>query len=173
MDGVHSLHNSITAGGWIKKGKEKAIKSNTGRVRVNLNGACNAANADIIIHESETINAQSTIKLFDKLQIHQPQGTIHVIADNAHYYRSNLVKQYLEENPRVNLIFLPPYSPNLNLIERLWKFYKKEILYNKYYETEKEFRNYTNTFFENIHHRKKQLLSILKDNFYFPALEFS
>ena len=78
MDGVHPLHNSINCNGWIKKGTEKAIKSNTGRDRLNMNGACNIAKTEVIIHEDVSVNAQSTIALFDKILIHQPKGMIHI-----------------------------------------------------------------------------------------------
>ncbi len=63
-----------------------------------------------------------------------------IIADNARYYRAKLVKQYLESS-RIRIEFLPSYSPNLNLIERLWKFFYKKTLYNKYYETYEEFKD--------------------------------
>lgn len=168
MDGVHPLHNSILCNGWIKKGSEKAIKSNTGRDRLNINGACNVAKGEVIIHTDISVNAQSTITLFDKMQTHQTKGTLFVIADNARYYRSKLVSEYLAVNHRIKLIFLPPYSPNLNLIERLWKFYKKEILYDKYYETFEKFKQKTLSFFKNIHIYKNELSTLLKDNFYYP-----
>lgn len=173
MDGVHPLHNSMLCNGWIKKGTEKAVKSNTGRDRLNINGACNVENAEVIIHEDVSVNAQSTIQLFDKMQVHQPKGNMFVIADNAKYYRSNLVSEYIKTNTRVKLIFLPPYSPNLNLIERLWKFYKKEVLYDKYYETFKEFKQKTKLFFENIATHKDELITLLKDNFYYPIQLYS
>jgi transposase len=95
-----------------------------------------------------------------------------VIADNAKYYRSNLVKEYLELNPRIIILFLPPYPPNLNLIERLWKLYKKEILYNTYYATFEEFRKSTAVFFETISDRKDELATLWRDKFYFPHLRF-
>jgi transposase len=172
-DGVHPLHNSIPASGWIKKGQEKAVQANTGRDRLNINGACNAADGEVIVVESGTINAQSTIALFDKMQDHQPEGKLHIITDNAKYYRSKMVREYLDMNPRINLIFLPPYSPNLNLIERLWKMYKKETLYNTYYETFAAFRESTNDFFEKISGRKKELSKLLNEKFYFPNLRFA
>ena len=126
MDGVHPLHNSMLCNGWIKKGTEKAIKSNTGRERLNINGACNVEDGAVIIHEDASVNAQSTICLFDKMQEHQTKGTLFVIADNARYYRSKLVAEYIEKNTRIKLIFLPPYSPNLNLIERFWNIFLME-----------------------------------------------
>jgi transposase len=173
IDGVHPLHNSIVANGWIKKGTEKGIQANTGRQRLNINGACNAATGNVIIHEDVCINAQSTMTLFDKLQQAQPKGKIIAISDNARYYRCRLLEEYLENNTRIELIFLPPYSPNLNLIERVWKFYKKKVLYNKYYETYDEFKKQTFTFFENIDDYKIELNSLLRDKFYFPNQIYS
>lgn len=173
MDGVHPLHNSINCRGWIKKGSEKAIKANTGRDRLNINGAVNVAKTDVIIHADVSVNAQSTIMLFDKMLVNQPQGTLHIIADNARYYRSNLVAEYLKTQPRINLIFLPPYSPNLNLIERYWRFFKQKILYGKHYQTFLEFKNETLNFFENIKLYTKELATLLADNFYFPLARFS
>lgn len=173
MDGVHPLHNSMLCNGWIKKGTEKAIKSNTGRERLNINGACNVEDIEVIIHEDVSINGQSTICLFDKMQAHQRKGNLFVMADNAKYYRSKLVSEYLKKNKRVKLIFLPSYSPNLNLIERLWKFYKKEVLYDSYYETFKEFKKKTLTFFQNIKDHKEELITLLKDNFYYPIELYS
>jgi len=167
-DAVHPLHNSIVSGGWIKKGKEKAIKANTGRNRMNINGACNVATGDVITYDDLCINAQSTIALLGKILLRQSKGKVIVIVDNARYYRCKLVTDYVQANSRLQLIFLPPYSPNLNLIERLWKFYKKKILYNKYYETFDEFKKQTKDFFDNIVDYRSELKSLLKDNFYFP-----
>jgi transposase len=56
---------------------------------------------------------------------------IHIICDNARYYRSKVVSEYLLSS-KIELVFLPPYAPNLNLIERYGRFFKKEILYGKY-----------------------------------------
>lgn len=173
MDGVHPLHNSMTCNGWIKKGEEKAIRANTGRDRLNINGACNVAKAEVIIQDGVSVNAQTTIALFEKMQLHQHKGKIFVISDNAKYYRSNLVAEYLKNNKRIKLIFLPSYSPNLNLIERLWKFYKKNILYDQYYEHFDDFKNKTLTFFEKISIHKEELLTLLKDNFYYPIQLYS
>ena len=92
---------------------------------------------------------------------------------NARYYRSVLVSQYIKKHPRINLIFLPPYSPNLNLIERLWRFYKKEILYDAYHQTFSDFKNATINFFENIKNYQNELLTLLRDKFYFPLAKFS
>ena len=66
---------------------------------------------------------------------------------------------------RIELIFLPPYSPNLNLIERLWKYFRKRILYNKYYGTFSEFKEHAMAFFANITGHQAALRTRLADNF--------
>ncbi len=165
MDGVHPQHNSVPAFGWIKKGETKTIKSNTGRTRLNLNGVINAETHQVVIRHDETINAQSTIALFKMLEKkHRKAEKIYVIADNARYYRSKMVKAFLGDS-RIKLIFLPPYSPNLNLIERLWKYFRKKILYNKYYDTFAEFKKRALAFFANIKKHKAALRTLLADNF--------
>jgi transposase len=165
VDGVHPLHNSQPACGWLKKGYEYTIESNTGRNRVNINGAYNLEEKKVIIEESPCINAQSTIELLHKILKEQPLGMIYIILDNARYYRSQLVQDFLKDHTRIQLMFLPPYSPNLNLIERLWKFFKKKTTYNTYYEQFFYFRRCCIDFFNNIEKYADELQTLMTDNF--------
>jgi len=165
VDGVHPLHNSQPAYGWIRKGTDMVIQSNTGRQRLNLNGAYNIEDHQAIIQESDSINAQSTVSLFEEMLRNQPLGKIYVILDNARYYRSDLVKTFVKKNKRIKLVFLPPYSPNLNIIERLWKFFKKKITYNTYYEKFAVFREYCLRFFKNLDKYRPELETLMTDNF--------
>lgn len=166
MDGCHPTHNTICSYGWIEKGTEKEIKSNTGRERINLNGVYSPNDNEVIVIESETINAQSTIQLFEKIESkNQDLKKIYIICDNARYYNCNLVKEYLKSS-KIELIFLPSYSPNLNLIERLWKFFKKLVLYNKYYEKFTDFKEKVLEFFrEKIINYKCEITSLMSENF--------
>lgn len=165
MDGAHPQHNSKPAYGWFKKGKKAQIKSNTGRKRININGVLDAKNAETIIDLSESINAETTIDLFKKVESYYPKANnITIICDNARYYRSKLVSKYLK-NSKIKLEFLPPYAPNLNLIERLWRFMHKKVTYNKHYESFDIFKNKILEFFENIEKEKETLKSLLVDNF--------
>jgi transposase len=165
MDGVHPLHNSQPAYGWIRKGTDMVIQSNTGRQRINLNGAYNIEDQKVIIQEAESINAQSTISLFEEMMLNQPLGLIYVILDNARYYRSEMVRLFVKKNNRIKLVFLPPYSPNLNIIERLWKFFKKKVTYNTYYEKFAVFREYCLRFFKNLDKYRAELETLMTDNF--------
>lgn len=173
IDAVHPLHNSQPAFGWIKKGEEQALPANTGRMRVNINGAYDIQYHDVTIQEDESINAQSTIALFEKLLKKYPSVILYLIVDNARYYRSKKVQEFVAQHSRLKLKFLPPYSPNLNLIERLWKFFKKKVTYNKYYEKYDVFRDKCTDFFENIGQYKSELQTLMTENFYVFDVKFS
>lgn len=165
LDGVHPQHNTQLAYGWIKKGQDKVVKSNSGRQRININGALNVDTLEVIIRTDDTINAQSTLKLFETLEQKHPQAdTIFMTLDNARYYKNGIITEYLKTS-KIKLLFLPAYSPNLNLIERLWKFMRRTILYNQYYEKFADFKQAVMQFFENINQYDHKLATLLTRNF--------
>jgi len=105
-DATHPQHNSIPSYGWIKKGQEKKLKANCGRQRLNINGAVNIETPEPTTGFYDTINADSTIDLFSKIEAKHPNAkTIYIIVDNARYYRSRLLKEYTE-GTKIKLIFL-------------------------------------------------------------------
>jgi len=166
MDATHPHHNPVVACGWIKKGHEFELRSNTGRQRLNINGVINIQNLDAVTRFDDSINAESTIALFQQIEKHYPKAKkLHIICDNARYYRSRKVSEYLETS-KIELCFLPPYSPNLNLIERYWKYFKKTLLYNRYYETFSEFKQACENFFANAKDHAVALKSLLTENFH-------
>lgn len=141
IDGVHPTHNVQPAYGWIKKGVRKEIPANSGRSRLNLSGAVDVISHKVIIQSDKTLNADSTISFFQKIEKAYPnKNKVHVFCDNAKYYKNQLVQEYLEKS-KIVLHFLPPYSPNLNPIERLWKWMKERVIYNTYYPEFEEFRS--------------------------------
>lgn len=147
MDWVHPMHNATNGYCWIKKGTEKEVKSNTWRNRININWAYCTETQEVTIVTSEKINAQSTIELYKKIEAkYSNLEKIYIVRDNARYYNCKLVKEYLKDS-RIEEIVLPPYSPNLNPIERLWKYFKKVVTSNKYYETFSEFKKEVEYFF--------------------------
>lgn len=166
-DSSHPEHNTRPSYGWILKGKDndKLIKTNTGRERLNLNGALSLKNHTALVLEEKTINSETTIKLFEELKQSQPKGKIYLILDNARYHHSKLVQAWIKQHRRFKLIFLPPYSPNLNLIERLWRFFHQQVTWNHYYPTFAEFREEALKFFRNLKRYQTELNSLLTDNF--------
>lgn len=175
LDSTHPTHNTTASYGWILKGKknDKFIKTNTGRSRLNLNGALNLKNHQAVVLKEKTINHKATIKLFKKLLKKHPKGKIHLILDNASHHHHHTLKPFLKKHRRLKTVFLPTYSPNLNLIERLWRFFHQKVTNNRYFETFEEFRETTVKFFKNLDNYQEELKTLLTDNFQFvPNLKF-
>ena len=161
-DGVHPLHNTRPDYGWIYRGETFDMPTNPGRNRVNISGALNAADVtDVEVLEADRINAQATIELWTKLLLKHPDKIIYNVCDNAKYYHARVLKEWLAQNPRCKVLYLPPYAPNLNLIERLWKYLRKEVISHYFYETFDEFRRAILGFFRNIKEHKQALESLL------------
>lgn len=140
MDGVHPTHNVQPAYGWIQKGVRKEIPSNSGRSRINLSGVIDVIDHKILVQEDKMLNAEATISFFRKIEEAYPEKNgVHVFCDNARYYRNKAVTEYLKTS-KIRLHFLPPYSPNLNPIERLWKWMKERVIYNTYYAEFEDFK---------------------------------
>ncbi len=109
------------------------VKAPSGRERLNVLAALNAKTHDLVTVTNQSyINAQSVCELLNQLAMRHGQTPITVVLDNARYQRCKLVQEWAERLG-IELLFLPPYSPNLNLIERFWKFVKKHCLYSRYY----------------------------------------
>jgi transposase len=110
------------------------IRAPAGRKRFNVLGALNAITHELITVTNDSyINAESVCELLWKIASLNLGMPITLVLDNARYQKCLLV-QNLAKSLGIELLFLPSYSPNLNLIERLWKFFKKKCLYSTYYE---------------------------------------
>ena len=164
-DSTHPTLNPKLGYGWIKKGEEFEIKTNSGRQRVNINGAVEINTLDVVSRSCKSSNHQSICELLRAIrQKNSKEGKIYVVLDNAPYNRSWIVKNCARDL-RIRLVYLPPYSPNLNPIERLWKFMKKKVMANRYYENLFEFQAAIANFFRSIRGQKKELSSLITDNF--------
>ena len=160
MDAVHPTHNTKYTKIWTIKGKPRYIESNTGREHLNICGAYNADNQTIIFVEDQVVNAETIIKLMQKInQKYDKNNLITIFLDNAKYHKNQKVKDFIEANNNIKLYFLPPYSPNLNLIERLWKFANEKIINLKYYPFFEEFKSKIIDFYENLSDYQHELKS--------------
>jgi transposase len=109
------------------------VKTPAGRQRLNVLAALNAVTHDIFTVQNLTyVTAATVCEWLHLVAGAYPGQLITIILDNARYQRCALVQE-VAANLGIEWLFLPPYSPNLNLIERLWKFVKKHCLYGKYY----------------------------------------
>ena len=165
-DGVHPTHNSRSTYAWIEKGKRYEQPTVSGRDRVNINGLLNARDVtDVIARECESVNAESTRELYQAaLEKHPEAPVVYVVSDNARYYYNKSLREWTK-GTRIRQVFLPPYSPNLNLIERLWKFMRKKVINTGFYRTKEKFREAIENFFDNIASFKNELSSLLTLNF--------
>ena len=172
IDAVHPCLNSGARYAWIERGAEHQVLSNSGRTRMNLLGALNANDlTDILKKEYKTINHESAQDFFEELGKRNPKAKkIKVFIDNAKYFKK-LEKDDLIADKRIEIVWLPTYAPNLNLIERLWRFMKKKVLKNKFYGTAKGFREKVEEFFSKIAEYKTELETLLTLNF--GVLKFS
>ena len=142
------------------------IKAPSGRKRFNVLGALNAITHELITITNDTyINAQSVCDMLWKIARLNLQMPVTLVLDNARYQRCVIVKE-LACLLDIELLFLPAYSPQLNLIERLWKFVKKQCLYSKYYPEFAVFKNAIIDCLQKTHSTYKQELdSLLTLNF--------
>lgn len=165
-DATHPLHNTVLASGWIKKGKEKEVFTNSGRNRVNIYGAVSISNeVEVVTRSYETINSFSVCNFLNVLRAKNPgDEKLYFILDQGPSNTSLQVRDYAVML-NIEIVYLPAYSPNLNPIERLWKYFKKNVLYNNYYEKFKDFKTECSSFFRGIRKHERELESLITDNF--------
>lgn len=145
-DSVHPSQQTRAAYGWIKTGASHLIETTGARKRVNIMGALNLETMDFTYQDFETINGVSAVEFLKRLEKEYPKvKTVHLIWDRAGYHTGQNVKEYLNKtNCRIKVHYLPPRSPNLNPIERLWKIMHEHVSNNRTYERQFGIRNAIN-----------------------------
>ena len=107
------------------------VPTGAGRQRYSVLGALDAVTRSLICETTDgTVDQVTVARLLLKIRDTHPRGPISVVWDNARYQHTAIVRS-IAAYARIDLVYLPPYSPNLNLIERVWKFAKKEALANR------------------------------------------
>ena len=119
------------------------IPAASGRQRFNVLGAYDAISREMIsITNTESVNTETMcdlVQLIERTNRKRKRIPVTLVLDNARYQRNSWVMQVADELG-VELLYLPSYSPNLNLIERYWRLIKKEALYGRYYANFAAFR---------------------------------
>ena len=169
VDATHPSYTGRPAHGWIRRGRAVELKSNHGRSRLNINGALSWPDRSLVHRQEDLITSAAQIHLYDDLCARHPEAKrITVILDNAKYNLSREIKAYVTRpGCRIELVYLPPYAPNLNLIERFWHFMKRKVLFNKAYEKFALFAKAFDTFFQRLNDYKEELKSLITDRFHF------
>lgn len=131
MDASHFVHQPFL--GYLYSLEVRYIRASAVRKRYNVLGALNSQSKELItVSNSDYIKTESVCQLIDKISSKESDLPNYLIMDNARYQRNKYVMEYAKKL-NIELVFLPPYSPNLNLIERVWRLIKKIVLFNKYY----------------------------------------
>lgn len=147
MDSAHPTMATKVVSGWIRKGIDKPIAQTASRTRVNVMGAIELSSMNVVSCRPDYVNAETTVAFFNQLKEAYPIApSIHIILDQSGYHRSLFVR---EEALKRNIVlhYLPPYSPNLNPIERLWKVMNEKVRNNVFFTSAKHFREAISDFF--------------------------
>lgn len=138
VDAAHFVYGAFLSMVWCFC--RTFLKTPSGRQRINVLGALNAVSRQLVSVINQTyVTAQTTCQLLDALRALHPGAPITLVLDNARYQHCKLVQAHAAMLG-IDLLFLPGYSPNLNLIERLWKFIKRDCLNGRYYPTHQQFQ---------------------------------
>jgi transposase len=117
------------------------VRAASGRQRFNVLGAWNAVTRQFLaITNTTVVNTDTMCALLRKIAAENLVGPVTVVLDNARYQRNKVV-QGLASELGIRLLYLPSYSPNLNLIERLWGFTKRQSIHGKYHATFASFKS--------------------------------
>ena len=182
VDAAHPVQGFHGGQVWSKA--PQAVRTASGRQRVNILGALDVHRQELYsITTNDYIQATTVVELLEHLNTERRivaaaaaaaadhPGVIHrrpmyLVLDNARYQRCQLV-QATARQLDIQLVYLPPYSPNLNLIERFWKFLKKQTLAGYYHATKQDFCDAIDWFIEEVNNGEYQneLRSLLAPNF--------
>jgi transposase len=164
-DSVHPQHQTQLVYGWIPKGIRKKIATTPYQKRLNFIGGICLNGHRFTYHQADKVNAETICDFLWKLRKNNPgRFKVHLIWDNAKYHRNDQVTAFAKELG-IKLHYLPPYSPNLNPVERMWKLMHESVRYNQYYGRFSEFSDATLSFFKNIGRKKCLLRERITDNF--------
>ena len=168
VDAVHPTHQAKPAGRWLPRGQRCALPAASGRDRLNLHGAIDLETGQTSIMDVQTVDAASTIALFEALErSHSTMSRIHVFLDNARYHHAKVVQGWLQQpGRRIVLHFVPSYCPHLNPIERLWKVMHENVTHNRCYAKFRDFAEAVLGFLrETVPQRFDKFSSTVTDNF--------
>lgn len=165
-DGVHPTMATKVTYGWIRTGTRKPIATTASRTRMNLMGALDLTQMRLTVASLETLNSATMKTFFDQLKDAYPKAPkIHLILDRGPYNTSQDTKKAAKERG-IEVHYLPPYSPNLNPIERCWKIMNEHVRNNRFFASAKEFRESMMHFFDHTWDNiAMDLLDRVNDNF--------
>ncbi|AEV20854.1 hypothetical protein GTCCBUS3UF5_35530 [Geobacillus thermoleovorans CCB_US3_UF5] len=147
---------------WFVKGKQRIIPTFGKHQGLKLIGTLNYETGEVFCIEKERYDAETFLRFLQLVLERYPTGKIVMILDNARIHHAKLIQPFLKEHEdRLELVFLPPYSPQLNLIEGLWKWLKSDVIYNVFYSSVQEIRKNVQAFIQRINQKPEQTIDRL------------
>jgi transposase len=143
---------------WAEVGKQKQVPTYGHHAKVTLFGALNPQTGKVLHQTADSCKQEAFVAFLQQVVHHYEEKLVVMVVDNARIHRSQLVQDFLVKHERLLFIYLPPYSPNLNPIERLWHWLKKTVIANRFHPTRASIEEAMNTFLEEISHCPKEVL---------------
>ena len=164
---MHLIHQNVPGLCWGDPKDPPVLRTNTGRQRLNILGAYNPDSLSFVhLTGEEHCDAERVIEYFKVIEkAYRRAPAIILFLDNATYFKAKIVTEWLEKHPKLKLEFLPQYAPNLNLIERFWRFVKEHLVKNTYYEKYKTFRAKVFQFLNHIDKYTNELETLMVEKF--------
>jgi transposase len=153
---------------WLLVGQRYYVGVGSGRKRLNILGAYSPDDHDYVDLRltRENITGEQFIRLLEKLLAKHPETEKFILyLDNARYYSKPVVKAWLAQHRQFHLVFLPAYSPNLNLIERLWKSLRKTAL-NRWHKTFEAMQAAVGEVLDHLDRYHSELDSLMSEEFH-------
>ncbi len=119
---------------WFPVGHQRKIPTYGRHEGAKLFGVLNYETGQVLYHDGERYDARAFIRFLESVLQAYPLGKIVMILDNGRIHHAAQVQAFLQGNPRLQFVFLPKYSPNLNLVEGLWKWLKSDVVHNVFYK---------------------------------------
>jgi transposase len=123
---------------WAPRGQQPHVLSASTRQKVGFFGALNLKTGCLLTKEASTFNAE-TFSDFLHYLLQHTEGKMHLILDNVSWHKARDLRDlFIQNQDRLVRVFLPPYSPELNPIERVWRITRRQVTHNRYFESTKE-----------------------------------
>ncbi len=173
IDGVHPLWGmEVLYYCWLPVGARLELGVGGGRKRLNILGAFCPDDHEYLDrrYTDKNLTAQSVIELFERMmELHPETKHFRIYLDNVRYQHAKVLKAWIEQTKKTGVIFdlkhLPAYSPNLNLIERLWKFMRKEALQSWHSSFEKMHQAVAEVL-DNLPRYKEKVRTLMTERFH-------
>ncbi|MBF8418462.1 IS630 family transposase, partial [Heyndrickxia coagulans] len=146
---------------WFPKGQQRKIMTHGQHKGAKLFAAINYETGEVTHYEEEKSNSSAFKRFLELLLSEYPQGKIVMVLDNSKVHKSQVIKDFLKENPRLRFVYLPKYSPELNPVEGLWKWLKQDVVNNVFFSKFYQIRSHVAEFMKQASQKNQKVIDRL------------